>query len=106
MLKLWNEIKALLAVKKEITTMNMSELKTSEGRLTLILNILNIYAAIHGIIPADLAAKIGVISVSVYGVLRSVVKAAENLVGLVPAAAPIVAEVSKDLDAVAPKVNP
>ena len=84
----------------------MSELKTSEGRLTLILNILNIYAAMHRLIPAELAAKISVISVSVYGVLRAIVKAAENLVGIVPAAAPIVTEVSNDLDAIAPKVTP
>lgn len=101
----YRKIKALVKINKEIRKMNISELKTSEGRMTLVLNLVSIYGALHGFIPAPLAAKIAVISIAAYAIARSLVKAAEAIVKLTPSAKDdvIVEEAGKILDAVAPK---
>lgn len=102
---LWRQIRALLAVKKEINKMSINELKTSEGRLTLLLNVVAIYGSLKGFIPAPLAAKVAVISVAVYAIARSLVKAAEAIAKATPTPKDdaMVAEVGKLVDVLAPK---
>ncbi len=99
------KLKALWAINKEIKKMNLSELKTSEGRLTLIMNIVAIYGSVQGFLPAALTAKIAVFSVAAYAIARSLTKAAEAIAKLTPSPKDdvVVAEVDKVLDAVAPK---
>lgn len=99
------KIKALWNLNKEVKKMSMSELKTSEGRMTLILNVIAVYGAVQGFLPAALTAKIAVISIAAYGIARSLVKAAEAIVKITPSVKDdaVVAEAGKVLDAVAPK---
>ena len=106
-ISLFKKIKALLAVKGEVDKMKLSELKTSEGRLALLLNVISIYSAVQGFLPAPLVAKIGVVSLAIYTAGRSIVKAAGVLSKLTPSPKDdaVVAEVDKVLDAVAPKVE-
>jgi hypothetical protein len=78
----YKNLSALLKLRSEVSKMSISELKTSEGRMHLLLQVLGIYSAIHGFIPAPLAAKLMVASAAAYAVARSLVKAAEALVKL------------------------
>ena len=101
------KIKGLLKVKKEISTMSFSEIKTSEGRLHIIGQIAVIYGALHGFIPAPLAAKISLIGFGIYTAARAIVKAAQAIGGIVPKIAPIADEAAKELDAIpAPAPKP
>ena len=99
------KLKALWAINKEIRKMNLSEIKTSEGRLAILLNIISLYAAVKGFLPADLAAKIAAGSIVVYTVARAIVKAAEAIAKLTPSPKDdaIVDEAGKLLDAAGPK---
>jgi hypothetical protein len=85
--------------------MKLSELSTSEGRLTLILNVIAVYGSIQGFLPASLTAKIAVISVAAYAIARSLVKAAESIVKLTPSVKDdaVVAEANKILDSIEKK---
>lgn len=102
---IYKQIKALLKVKQEVSKMSVSELKTSEGRMTLLLNIVGIYSAVQGFIPAPLMAKITVASVAAYSIARAITKAAEAIAKVTPSPKDdaIVAEAVKVLDVVAPK---
>jgi len=104
-IKLYNQIKALFKVKGEIEKMKLSELSTSEGRLTLILNVIAVYGSIQGFLPAALTAKIAVISVAAYAIARSLVKAAEAIVKLTPSTKDdeVVSEANKILDSIEKK---
>lgn len=106
-MSIFAKIKALWALNKEINKMSISELKTSEGRLQLIMQILNIYAAVQGFIPPALAAKIAAIALAAYTIGRALVKAAEAIAKLTPTPKDdkIVEEAAKVLDAVAPKIE-
>lgn len=106
-MSIFAKVKALWALNKEIKKMSISELKTSEGRLQLIMQILNIYAAVHGFIPPALAAKIAAIALAAYTIGRALVKAAEAIAKLTPSPKDdkIVEEAGKLLDAVAPKAQ-
>lgn len=101
----FKQIKALFKIKKEINKMKLSELKTSEGRMTLILNIIAIYSVAHGFLPAPLVAKIAAASIAAYGIARAIVKAGEAIAKITPTPKDdaIVAEAGKILDTVAPK---
>lgn len=101
----YKQISGLLKIKGLVQNMKLSELSTSEGRMTLILNVIAVYGAVQGFLPAALTAKIAVISVAAYAIARSLVKAAESIVKLTPSAKDdaIVAEAGKILDSVAPK---
>lgn len=81
MFNLFKQIRALFKIKGEIKNMKMSELQTSEGRLTILTNILGIWSALHGFIPAPLMAKLTVASVGIYAVVRSAIKIAEVIAG-------------------------
>lgn len=85
--------------------MKMSEIKTSEGRLALLLNVIAIYSAVQGFLPPDLVAKISVVSLAIYTAGRALVKAAEAIVKLTKSEKDdaIVAEAAAVLDAVKPK---
>lgn len=102
----YKQIKALLAVKGAIKKMKLSELKTSEGRMALLLNIITIYSAVQGFLPAALVAKIAVASLAVYTVGRAIVKAGEAIAKITPSPKDdaVVEEAGKLLDAAAPKV--
>lgn len=76
------QIRALLKIKGELKNMKMSELQTSEGRLTILTNILGIWSALHGFIPAPLMAKLTVVSVGIYAIARSALKIAEVIAGM------------------------
>ena len=86
--------------------MSFSELKTSEGRLTLIGSLVSIYSAVHSFIPPTWAAAISAGLVAVYTVARSLVKMGQAVTPLAPKIAPIVDEAGKELDAIAGKVAP
>ena len=104
---IYKEIAAYLKVKKEISTMSFSELKTSEGRLHLIGQIALIYSSIAGFIPAPIAAKISLIGFGIYTAARAIVKATQAIGGIVPKIAPIADEAAKELDAIpAPATKP
>ena len=81
---MWKKIKALWTIRKEIKTMKVSELKTSEGRMTLLLNVIGIYSAVQGFLPPDLVAKVAAFSVAAYAVARALVKAGEAIAKLTP----------------------
>ena len=85
--------------------MTFNELKTSEGRLTLLTNIVAVYASIQGFIPPALWAKIAAVSISAYTVARALVKAASEIAKITATTKDdaIVDEASKALDIVAPK---
>lgn len=105
----YKQISALLKIKKEVSSMSLSELKTSEGRMTLVLNIISIWAAVQGFLPATLVVKVAAASIAVYAIARSLVKAGEAIAKITPSPKDdaIVAEVVKVLDAVSgAKVNP
>lgn len=104
-IKLYNQISALFKLKGLVQNMKLSELSTSEGRLTLILNVIAVYGSIQGFLPAALTAKIAVISVAAYAIARSLVKAAESIVKLTPSVKDdaVVAEASKILDSIEKK---
>lgn len=106
-MSIFAKVKALWALNKEIKRMKLSELGTSEGRLAVLLNIISLYAAIKGFLPADLAAKIAAGSIAVYTVARAIVKAAEDIAKLTPSPKDdaVVAEVNSALDAVESKVG-
>ena len=99
------QIKALLKIKSEVKSMSFSEIRTSEGRLHLIGQIMVIYGAIHGFIPVPIATTIALWAFGIYTASRAIVKAAEALSGLTKSTRDdaIVAEAAKILDAVAPK---
>jgi hypothetical protein len=103
----YRDISEILKIKGLVQNMKLSELQTSEGRLTLILNVIAVYGSIQGFLPAALTAKIAVVSVAAYSIARSLVKAAEAIVKLTPSTKDdaVVAEVGKVLDAVAPKTD-
>ena len=85
--------------------MNISELKTSEGRLTLLSTLVTVYSAVQGLIPAELAAKLSVAYVSAFTIARAIVKAAQEIAKITANTKDdaIVDEASKALDIVAPK---
>ena len=85
--------------------MHFSELKTSEGRMTLLLNIIGIYSAIQGFIPAPLMAKVAVASVGIYAIARSALKIAEVIAGMTKNVKDdaLVAEAKKVLDLIEKK---
>ena len=85
--------------------MKINELSTSEGRLTLLTNIVSIWACVQGIIPAELSAKIAIYSTTAYTVARAIVKAAQEIAKITATTKDdaIVDEASKALDIVAPK---
>lgn len=99
--------KALWQINQEVKKMKMSEIKTSEGRMALLLNVVAIYSAAQGFLPPALVAKIAVISLAVYTGGRALVKAAEVFAKLTPSPKDdkIVEEVGKVLDVVAPKAE-
>lgn len=82
--------------------MKISELKTSEGRMTLLLNVIAIYSAVQGFLPPELVVKIAAFSVAAYAVARALVKAGEAIAKLTPSAKDdtIAAEAGALLDAV------
>jgi len=104
-IKWYKSIKALFKIKSEVSKMSLNEIKTSEGRLTLLLNIIAVYGAVQGFLPAALVAKIAVISVAAYAIARALVKAAGEIAKVTKSTKDdvIVAEAEKVLDAVAPK---
>ena len=106
-MSIFAKLKALWAINKEIKRMKISELGTSEGRLAVLLNIISLYAAVKGFLPADLAAKIAAGSIVVYTVARAIVKAAEAIAKLTPSPKDdkIVEEAGKLLDAAGPKAQ-
>jgi len=99
------KVKSLWKIKTEVGKMKMSEIKTSEGRLALLLNVIAIYSAVQGFLPPDLVAKISVVSLAIYTAGRALVKAAEAIVKLTKSEKDdaIVAEAAAVLDAVKPK---
>ena len=101
------KIKALWKLNGTIKEINMNELKTSSGRLQLLAQIVNIYAAVQGYIPATLAAKIGVAALAAYTIGRAVVNAAEAIAKVTATTKDdeIVAEAKAVLDVVAPKAE-
>ena len=103
---MWKKIKALWAIRKEIKTMKVSEIKTSEGRMTLLLNVIGIYSAIQGFLPPDLVAKVAAFSVAAYAVARALVKAGEAIAKVTATEKDdkIVAEAGSLLDAASGKV--
>lgn len=103
----YKNIKAILAIKGKVEKMKLSELKTSEGRMALLLNIVAIYSAVQGFLPAPLVAKIAVSSLAVYTVGRAIVKAGEAIAKITPSPKDdaVVEEVGKLLDAAAPKAE-
>lgn len=105
---IFGKVKALFKIKGLVKEMKLSEIKTSEGRMALILNLVAIYSAGQGFIPPTLAAKIAVVSLTVYTVARAAVKLAEVIAKLTPNAKDdeIVAEAGRILDVVAPKAKP
>ena len=107
MVKWFQQVRQLIKIKGLVNKMNASELKTSEGRMTLILNIIAIYGSVQGILPAALTAKIAVFSVAAYAIARSLTKAAEAIARLTPSPKDdaVVAEVDSALDAVDSKVG-
>jgi len=104
-MNIFQEMKAALKIRKEIKSMKLSELKTSEGRMTLLLNVVAIYSAAQGFLPPALIAKISVASVAAYGIARALVKAGEAIAKITPSPKDdaIVAEAGALLDKVAPK---
>lgn len=104
-MSIFSQIKAVWKIKTEVSKMSINELKTSEGRLTLLTNIVAIYASIQGFIPATLSAKIAMYSVTAYTVARAIVKAAQEIAKITATTKDdvIVDEASKALDIVAPK---
>jgi hypothetical protein len=104
-MNIFSEIKTVWNIKTEVSKMSISELKTSEGRLTLLTNIVAIYASVQGFIPAALSAKIAIFSVTAYTIARAIVKAAQEIAKLTVNTKDdaIVDEASKALDIVAPK---
>lgn len=103
----YNMVKGIFKLKGVVGKMSINEIKTSEGRMTLILNVIAIYGAVQGFLPAALVAKIAVISVAAYAIARSVVKAAEAIAKITstPKDDAIVAEVVNILDSVVPKAE-
>lgn len=103
----YKNIKAILAVKGKVEKMKLSELKTSEGRMALLLNVIAIYSAVQGFLPPSLVAKIAVVSLAIYTAGRAIVKAAEVLSKLTPSPKDdaVVAEAVRVLEAVAPKAD-
>ena len=103
----YNLAKAIFAIKGKVKNMKITELSTSEGRLAVLLNIISLYAAVKGFLPADLAAKIAAGSIVVYTVARAIVKAAEAIAKLTPTLKDdkIVEEAGKLLDAAGPKAQ-
>ena len=99
------KIKSIWKLNGIIKEINMNELKTSSGRLQLLAQIVNIYAAVQGYIPATLAAKIGVAALTAYTIGRAIVDAAEAIAKLTPTTKDdeVVAEAKAALDVVAPK---
>ena len=102
------QIKALLKLRKEVNKMKLTEIKTSEGRMTLLLNIVGVYSAVQGFIPPALAAKIAVGSVAAYSIARAIVKLGEAIAKMTPSAKDdaIVAEAGALLDRVVPTAPP
>ena len=102
---IFSKIKAVWNIKTEVSKMSINELKTSEGRLTLLTNIVSIWASVQGIIPTELSAKIAIYSTTAYTVARAIVKAAQEIAKITatPKDDAIVDEASKALDIVAPK---
>jgi hypothetical protein len=100
MFKWIGQIRAALKIKSEVQKMKLSEIKTSEGRMTLLTNILGIWAAAHGFIPAPLMAKITVASVGIYAISRALVKLGETIAKITPSTKDdeIVAEAGAILD--------
>lgn len=100
-----SQFRAALKIRKEASKMNFSEIKTSEGRLHIIGQIAVIYGALHGFIPAPLAAKISLIGFGLYTAGRAFVKGLEALAPITKTEVDdkIVAEANKILDAVASK---
>jgi len=82
MFKIFKQIWAVFKIKGELKNMKISELQTSEGRLIILTNILGIWSALHGFIPAPLMAKLTVASVSFYVIARSALKIAEVIAGM------------------------
>lgn len=73
--KLYAQISALLKLKGAIQNMNMSELTTSSGRLTLLYSLASVGAAVVGLLPAVLVAKMVGVLVGIYMVYRTVAPA-------------------------------
>lgn len=99
------QIRAAIKIKSEVKSMSFSEIKTSEGRLHIIGQIAVIYGALHGFIPAPLAAKISLIGFGLYTAGRAFVKGLEALAPLTKTDKDdkLAAEANKILDVVAPK---
>lgn len=76
--KLYAQISALLKIKGAINNMKMSELSTSSGRLTLLYSLASIAAAVMGLLPAVLVAKMVGILVGIYMVYRTIAPALET----------------------------
>lgn len=104
-IKLFKEIKILFMVRKEVSRMSLSELKTSEGRAHVLGQIILIYSAIHGFIPTELATKISLIAFTVYTAVRGLVKVFAPIATLTPTPKDdaALAEAQKLLDVAAPK---
>ena len=104
-MSIFSQIKAVWKIKTEVSKMSINELKTSEGRLTLLTNIVSIWASVQGIIPTALSAKIAIYSITAYTVARAIVKAAQEIAKMTATTKDdaIIDEASKALDVVAPK---
>lgn len=104
--------KALWAINKQVKEMGKmnipTEIKSSEGRLTLMLNAIMLYSAVQGFLPPPLTAKIAAVSVAGYAIARALVKAAEAIAKITASTKDdaIVAEAEGLLDAAAAKVAP
>jgi len=81
-IKWYTGIRELFAIKGAISNMKLSELSTSEGRLTILLNLIAVYSAVQGFLPANVTAWISVASVAAYTIGRAVVKAGEAIAPL------------------------
>ena len=80
----YKNIKALWVIKGEVSKMKISELSTSSGRTMWLTNLVMIFGAFWGLIPAALAAKIIAVVAVVYMVYRTIAPALEALAKMTP----------------------
>lgn len=104
-MNIFQQIKAVFKIKREVSKMKISELQTSEGRAHILLQVVSVYGALHGFIPAPLAVKVSAGLFAAYALARALVKVGEAIAKITANTKDdaIVAEAGKLLDAVAPK---
>ena len=95
---IFRQIKGLFKIKSEVTSMSFSELKTSEGRQHIALQLITIGVAILGFLPAVLAAKISVALFGIYATSRTIIKALKPIAEMTKTTnAPIVEPINRTL---------